>query len=343
MREKLPFHDIRFDSIQMLRGLAAVLVVLEHIRFLNCGAFGVDIFFCISGFMLMFSTHKNTEHFFMKRLLRIAPFYYLVTLGTFAMLLVFPGLFESTQANPVYLLKSLLFIPFDIGGGILQPLVRIGWTVNCEMFFYLIFGLSLQISHRWRGLLASAIMGSLVLLGQLFAFQWAPAAFYSDPVMLEFILGILAYYAAMGIYRLYEADRLPRLLAPLCLLLALGLFAGLILTKPTINILELRRPLVWGIPALCIVLCFLVFGFFRKAPAWTVRLGDASFSLYLIHYYPVLFIDRKLCDFSTLRISSVTGAVLAVALCIALAFIAWYVIEKKLTGLLRRRLLPPQG
>lgn len=343
MREKLPFHDIRFDSIQALRGFASVLVVLEHIRFLNCGAFGVDIFFCISGFMLMFSTHKSTEHFFLKRLLRIAPFYYLVTLGTFAMLLAFPGLFESTRANPVYLLKSLLFIPFDIGGGVLQPLVRIGWTVNCEMFFYLIFGLSLRISHRWRGLLASAVMGGLVLLGQLFDFQWAPAAFYTDPVMLEFILGVLCYYAAMGIYRLYETDRLPRLLAPACILLTVCLFAALLLTKPAINILGLRRPLVWGVPALCIVLCFLVLGFFHKMPHWTVRLGDASFSLYLIHYYPVLFIDRKLCDFSAPSPSSVAGAIMAVVLCIALAFAAWYLIEKKFTGLLRKRLLPPEG
>ena len=55
------FHDIHFDSIQVLRGLAALFVVAEHIRFLACGAFGVDIFFCISGFMIMFTTHKNTS------------------------------------------------------------------------------------------------------------------------------------------------------------------------------------------------------------------------------------------------------------------------------------------
>ena len=40
-----PFHENHFDSIQALRGIAAVFVILEHIRFLNCGAFGVDIFF----------------------------------------------------------------------------------------------------------------------------------------------------------------------------------------------------------------------------------------------------------------------------------------------------------
>lgn len=53
------FQDLHFDSIQALRGLAALFVVFQHIRFLNFGAFGVDIFFCISGFMIMFTTEKK--------------------------------------------------------------------------------------------------------------------------------------------------------------------------------------------------------------------------------------------------------------------------------------------
>ena len=53
------FHRQHFDSIQALRGITALFIILEHIRFLNCGAFGVDIFFCISGFMIMFSDRKS--------------------------------------------------------------------------------------------------------------------------------------------------------------------------------------------------------------------------------------------------------------------------------------------
>ena len=63
------FHQMHFDSIQALRGITALFIVLEHVRFLNCGAFGVDIFFCISGFMIMFSTHKDTAYFLRKRLI----------------------------------------------------------------------------------------------------------------------------------------------------------------------------------------------------------------------------------------------------------------------------------
>ena len=74
------FHELHFDSIQALRGLADLFVVFQHVRFLNFGAFGVDIFFCISGFMIMFTTEKSTKYFFRKRLVRILPLYYLMTL-----------------------------------------------------------------------------------------------------------------------------------------------------------------------------------------------------------------------------------------------------------------------
>ena len=85
------FHELHFDSIQALRGLAALFVVFQHVRFLNFGAFGVDIFFCISGFMIMFTTEKSTKYFFRKRLVRILPLYYLMTLGTYLSLLLFPS------------------------------------------------------------------------------------------------------------------------------------------------------------------------------------------------------------------------------------------------------------
>lgn len=163
------FQDLHFDSIQALRGLAALFVVFQHIRFLNFGAFGVDIFFCISGFMIMFTTEKSTKYFFRKRLIRILPLYYLMTLVTYLSLLLFPSMFQQTRHNLSYLVKSLLFIPFDIGGGIIQPLVRIGWTINCEMLFYLLFFIAFHISMKYRGLICSAFLAVLVGAVQIFA------------------------------------------------------------------------------------------------------------------------------------------------------------------------------
>lgn len=380
------FHALHFDSIQTLRGIAAVLVVAEHIRFLACGAFGVDIFFCISGFMIMFTTHKSTDYFFRKRLLRIYPFYALMTIGTFALARLFPSMFEQTQASLTQLAKSLFFIPFDMGGGILQPLLRIGWTLNCEMFFYLLFGLSCHISHRYRGLICSLLLFLCVMTGAFFSggctingeslltaqplfpavsrpqtqeaaasipasvSPWlAPLFFYGNPVMLEFALGILCYYLARLLYQTLAGaacsgpsyrrrQRGFLFLAPGILLLA-----GMLISARSINILGIRRPLYWGIPAMLTVLAFFAAGLYLSMPSFSVKLGDMSFSLYLIHYYPIMLLDRKVFDFSTLRPQSALGALIGILLVILIGRIAWYLIEIRFTGRLRKLLLTPRA
>ncbi len=337
--ESLAFCDRRFNSIQALRGITALLIVLEHVRFLSCGAFGVDVFFCISGFMIMFSTQKSAKHFLVKRLLRIVPLYYLVTLFTFLALLLFPGLFAVTSADLGFLIKSLLFIPFDIGDGVIQPLVRIGWTINCEIFFYLIFWLALRISHRLRGLISSVLLLAFVLVAGLLPSDSVFLSFYGNPVMLDFILGILCYYAAAGLHRLHLSGRLHTLPCfPLSLTVGCCIFFGLLFTRPFVNYSGFRRPLVWGIPAAVLVLACFISEFYRKPPQLLVRLGDVSFSLYLLHYYPVMFLDRTVFDFSSCTPRSLAGVALAVAISVTLALISHALVEKRFSGWLRRRL-----
>jgi peptidoglycan/LPS O-acetylase OafA/YrhL len=342
---------MRFDSIQALRGISAVLVVLEHIRFFSVGSFGVDIFFCISGFMMMFTTQERTRGFFLKRLLRIVPLYYAMTVGTYLLLLAFPQMFRQTEPRFSFLVKSLLFLPFDIGGGVLQPLLRIGWTVNCEMFFYLLFAAALRVSHRFRGLICGGLLCAAVALGQLLPAPGAFLSFYGSPVMLEFIWGILCYGLVRAGYRrlrpggiLEEASGrvspvAARWLCRGALWSALAAVAVLLLTEPRISLLGLRRPLLWGLPALFIVLCFFLAGTRLRPPAWSVRLGDMSFSVYLVHYYPVLFIDRVVCDFSVLNPVSALGAAFSFLLVLLLSGVSFRLVEKKLTGWLRSRLI----
>lgn len=335
----MDFHERHFKSIQALRGITALFIVLEHVRFLNCGAFGVDIFFCISGFMIMFSTHKSTENFLFKRLIRILPLYYLMTVFTYLLLLVFPELFAVSSANAGFLIKSLLFIPFDIGDGVIQPLMRIGWTVNCEIFFYLLFMIALRISHKYRGLLCSLLVGGVVLAAQSLPVSSVALSFYGNPVMLDFILGILCYYAARWLYGLQEAGKLPGVSLPLSAVTAAGIFLAFLITKPYINILGFRRPLVWGLPSAVIVLCFFLLEFYVRMPKTIVKLGDISFSLYLLHYYPVTFLDRKIFDFGSCTPLSLAGVALALGISVALSLVSYKLIERRLSGWLRRKLL----
>lgn len=341
MNRENDFYAAKFNSIQALRGIAALFVVLEHIRFLNCGAFGVDIFFCISGFMILFSTQKSTDHFLSKRLIRIVPFYWLMTLATYAFLLLAPGLFAQTKADPVLLAKSVLFLPFDIGGGLFQPLLRIGWTINCEIFFYIVFYISFKISHKYRGLICSGLLLAAVLLAALFPSVSPFLSFYGDPVMLDFIFGMIAQHICHRLYTLHMAGRLPRPLLPLSFATAVLCFGGLLITKPYADAVGFRRPLLWGLPALVILLCFFLIGLYREMPGALIRLGDISFSLYLLHYYPVVFLDRKVFDCSTASPRAFLGVAVCFAVSTLLALLGYEIIEKRFSGWLRRKLLKP--
>ncbi len=330
------FHAKHFNCIQALRGFTALFVALEHVRFLNCGAFGVDIFFIISGFMAMFATHEDTKHFIKKRLIRIYPLYAMVTLGTFLLLLVFPELFHLSEANPLYLIKSLCFIPFEISPGIIQPLVRVGWTINYEMLFYLLFFLSFRISHKYRGLICSGFLGILVLLGQLLPTESTALHFYGDFIQLEFVLGILTYYIVRKLYHICEGKTVTFLLSYVSIPVVLALFTFLAITKQQTDISGMGRVLYWGLPALIIVLCTFVMNLQVTMPKFMIALGNMSFSIYLIHYYPLMFIDRKIYSFESYSPMGLVFVVCGLLLVILVSFTSYLLIEKKLTYYLRK-------
>ena len=332
------FHARHFNSIQALRGITALLVALEHVRFLSCGAFGVDIFFCISGFMAMFSSHHTTNDFLKKRFIRIYPFYALMTIGTYFLLLLFPGMFHLSQADPVSLLKSLLFVPFEISEGIVQPLVRVGWTINYEMVFYLIFAISMRISHKYRGLICSSLLASLVLLTHILHTDNTLLTFYGDYIQLEFILGILTYYIVRKIYNIWEISskaeirsfcQLSRSLVWLLLLL-------LAITKHQTPIAGAGRLIYWGIPTFIIVLLTFITDLRLSIPQWLVSLGNMSFSIYLIHYYPLMFIDRKIFSLESFSPMAIFVTILGLGIVIAVSYVTHLLIEIKFSSFLRK-------
>ena len=161
-------------SIQTLRGIAALLVVFLHISFelssktngsiilgfynLNSfGLLGVDIFFVISGFII-FWIHGNDfqkknafQIFFIKRLTRIVPLYWLFTIISALILLLIPELFtKGKEFEFTHFLTSLLFFPWYNSVGEIYPILAVGWTLNIEMYFYFVFALTLFLvnSHH---------------------------------------------------------------------------------------------------------------------------------------------------------------------------------------------------
>lgn len=266
------------------------------------------------------------------------------------MLLLFPSMFQQTRHNLSYLVKSLLFIPFDIGGGIIQPLVRIGWTINCEMLFYLLFFIAFHISMKYRGLICSAFLAVLVGAVQICTpviFSWqSPIGGLLSPVLI--FTAILSCWNSFSesspiIYCVFISQAFGASVSYGCKCAVCdrhsGDFCLLAFFTPRINVIGFRRLPLWGLPALVLlVLAFLV-GLKLSLPRFFILMGNISYSLYLVHYYPVMFLDRAVFDFSTLSVMSVIGVILSVALSIGLAYLSWIVVEQKFSGWLRKKLL----
>ena len=286
-----------FEGVQALRALAALAVAVLHIAD-EAGALrgmpghspwpwldalpleaGVDLFFVISGFVLVwaswdaFGSLRAVPPFIVRRLLRVAPLYWLLTGVTILAGAALPGLLsEGLAEGSGYLVASALFIPWRRADGFVQPVLRLGWTLEYEMLFYALLACALPLPRR-AGLAALlAAIAVLVIAGQLIPFAATPLAFWTDPIVLEFALGVLIALAA----RAGGRAGWPGVLA---LMLACAAAAMAAQFSPA-DI----RVLVRGVPCALLVFCALSI---RQVAPPVLLVGDASYALYLIHPFPM--------------------------------------------------------
>lgn len=197
----------KLNNLQTLRAIAACLVIVchsignyvtwKHLAYPSeaiiwgIGKLGVGMFFVISGFIMMFMHHNDFQikgamtGFYLKRLVRVVPMYWLFTI-----IVALKIYLQGRDINISDLLKSLLFIPYQNSSGLWRPIHDLGWTLNLEMYFYVIFGLALLFNKK---------IGQLVLfitiLFPLIINQYYPIAnFYSEPVVVYFLIGVFIFY-----------------------------------------------------------------------------------------------------------------------------------------------------
>jgi exopolysaccharide production protein ExoZ len=340
-------NTVKLNNIQVLRAFAAAVVVIFHTGFAfpflrPFGSFGVDVFFVISGFIMARildpSSDSSSDFFFRRRVLRIAPPYWCCTIVLYFIAMRIPQLMGATRADAVDLLKSLLFIPFTKGSGLIQPLLFIGWSLNYEMFFYLALAIGLLIHKRravWFG-------GAIVLLTMLacapFAAQSVLARFYSRDVVLEFLLGILSYYLCRSVSEQKARSlRLPAVV--LCVASALLLIAIQGIFPRDIFPFNSSRVLTLGTVAFVLVTTASLL----SQAGWDTRIrslvlvGDASYILYLIHPYCEYSLDRFFGSrLPWLRSQTATGAFLGVSISILLAVVLHLYCERPTVRFLNR-------
>jgi exopolysaccharide production protein ExoZ len=277
-------------NIQALRALAALLVVCVHMAALGSmlgwppratafGNCGVDLFFVISGFIMMHTVMARptgASGFLLNRIVRVVPLYWLMTLAVFGLALATPSLLGDTRADWRALLLSLAFVPFDRGGGVVEPLFFLGWTLNYEMFFYACFALALWVA-RGRTTATMLLCGGMILACVTAGWLAEPTGllgtFYTNDLMLEFVFGMIVarIAAARG--------------SPPAWIAVLMVGAGLVLMVLLGPWLHAPRWAVSGVAATLVLLGAI--GAERRGLRASARIvqavGAASYALYLTH------------------------------------------------------------
>jgi exopolysaccharide production protein ExoZ len=351
---KLPY-------VQLLRAFAALCVVAYHAQndalvvaarlgasFARSDIFpwlaGVDTFFVISGFIMVYASSRwfgsvrAPRVFLARRIARIVPIYWATMIVYLAVVFLQPRLLNSEYLAPHFVLASFLFLPASRPDGLVQPLYSLGWTLNYEMFFYALFAVAIAFPRRRAvpGLIGALIL--IVCLGMAFAPLPQPLAFWSDPIVLEFAFGMALGWASAEGFFFSRPFRLALALAGLALL-------ALDLTQAR-ELLALPRALAFGLPAALLVASAGLASPARRGAEnllihWGVILGDASYALYLLHP----FVIRALRELVTLTpIGTLIGAwgfVMLSILCAAAAAIGLNLIFERPITRATRRLLEP--
>ena len=335
-------------NLHLLRVIAALGVVYFHTTSTaglkldwDVGSRGVDVFFVISGFIIAYIGTSKPEQFFVRRLVRVVPFYWAATLVVFAMVMVLPQMFRTTSASVPHLVSSLLFIPHESAGE-MQPTLILGWSLNFEMFFYVLFAMALRISPRWSPAICVGWIVAFVLAIHTIAGNSAIMNFYARPIVLEFCYGVGVFY----VFRWCSAhrERLAKSAALKWLLIAV-LAENLV----SLNVFEeyyrdqVPRYLIAGIPAFFIVASALllerIYGLATRNRL-IYLLGEASYIIYLVHPYIVFTVLRVVVkdagSLSSPMLAVLIAGLIALTSVISIAIHVWF--EKPVMAFLRARL-----
>jgi peptidoglycan/LPS O-acetylase OafA/YrhL len=295
---------------------------------------GTSLFFAISGFIMIvttaaaFGSPAAALHFMGRRLIRIVPLYWALTTFMLIVVTVAPSLMTKVSgADNMYIVESYLFWPSMRLTGDMRPLATQGWTLNLEMLFYVVFAVALLFSRR-TGL--AVIFGSLGLLVAARVGGLLPGAvlnFWGHPIVLGFLFG-----AAIGLFYNRGFRLAGRWAVPL---LAVGFGALFLPWRPSGDEADLLPCLGASIPS-AVVLAAVALGpqINDRRRLWMPALlvGDASYSLYLLHPFllrPIYLIWLKGSLGSILPLWVFVPAGIATAL--AAAVVTYWYFERPLT------------
>ncbi|WP_257226117.1 acyltransferase [Acinetobacter sp. YH16038] len=325
-------------SVQFLRGIAALMVVISHTSFkgqqynvdtlqwYHIGGSGVDLFFIISGFIMCYTTYNkkvNFLNFMRNRFIRIIPLYWVLSFFALIVFLISPNLINSSGGE-TGIFESFFLIP---NGS--KFLINNGWTLSYEFYYYFIFSFFLifLLKDLYKYLFIILYFSVVVAIGLILQPKSEFLMFLTHNLLLEFALGVLAFI-------IIKNTSLSRLMSIFMILVGASLLAYQNFYKLP-DFITLRS-LKIGLPMFFIFVgCVALEDLITETKSLILRffnhLGDSSYSLYLIHPFtlsPVAMVLNKLNILNPYLFSSIliTSSILA-------GSITYLVLEKRLIKL----------
>ena len=340
-------HKQDFYLVQALRFLAAFMVVCCHSTFytkerllssvevFHLGANGVPLFFVISGFVIVLSSRKlindkdGWRKYAIKRIIRIVPLYWLITTYKVAIMVFSAGLILHGNNDFANILKSYFFIPTLNSEGKIRPILGVGWTLNFEMFFYLLFTIALFL--RLNGIIFCGIIMTILTVLSFFKTPAWPVVlnFYADPIVINFLFGMISAVLITKNFKIPKSFAISVILIGL-----IFLFSPL---QHYLQFLYLNSALVNAFASFAVVyFC----GQLEKhspvhIPAIILFFGAASYSLYLIH--PVIAPLSPVVLKKIGLIIPFLSVIFCIILALIAAAIAYINYEKPVTKFLNRK------
>jgi len=266
-------------NLQVLRAFAAISVMTFHFSLIGAtglpvhpGAFGVDLFFVLSGFIIAFSADKSARHFLAHRLIRVLPPYWIATFIGFVMVL------WETPIGPSlgWFAQSALFLPGPHGRG---AIIFVAWTLVYELTFYALYWIALRIHKN-----LAPVLCIVVLLFLAYGTKAVGLPFGPWPLLAEFAFGLMVFLLTK--YVTTSSRWVSALAISVVALSVLALYA--LDTQVSANATtdpNAPRVLLWGVPAALIVLglVFIERAGLSSGNRILLLLGDASYAMYLLH------------------------------------------------------------
>jgi exopolysaccharide production protein ExoZ len=340
-------------QLQYARAIAALLVVYFHsvlqlermdpdtvFASFRFGETGVDLFFVLSGFVMWLTTadrNMSPVEFYRRRIERIVPLYWVLTLLASAIAFTLPSYLNSTKFDLQHLLASLFFVPWvnPASGAeeLITPVVIPGWTLNFEMYFYLVFGSLLLLPKYMRITALFAVLAAIFLFTNFGAEKGVIANFYGNAIIFEFLAGVLI--AKLYLDKRFLQKGLAVVLVPVAFV---GLVAG------DAAHLEIPRLISAGLPAAVIIYGLVSLDFTKVAEFKFLHLiGDASYSLYLTHVFTLVAVRifYRYQPFEWLNSGPIFLSVCIISSVLA-ALMSYWLFEKPVSNYLAKKRAGPR-